>query len=426
MIPKETIRLLIVDDEKELCKDFHDILQEISDDLKITSVFSSEDALAQLKENTFDVMVSDIRMPEMDGLTLMERANEIQNELQTIIITGHGDIDNAIRAMRLGALNFYKKPVDIQALYLGIVKAWEKKDLHRRFMESVEALKESHEMLENKVYERTAELEKSKLEAEAANRSNMELNDYLLELNEKIARLNEELKELNTTKDKFFSIIAHDMRNAFTPIMRYSQLLTRLVSYEENSKTSQIVNRLYTIIQNTYKLMENLLNWSRIQIGVVKCNPEKMLLHSAVLNSLSLLSESAMQKQIRLTLSIPVEYEIVTDRNTLDTVLRNLIGNAIKFTNNGGAVNISARRTQKIIEICIADTGIGIKKEILPTLFRIDEKNIQNGTNGDRGTGLGLIICKDLLEKMKGKIWAESEEEKGTSFYIQLPDLVDE
>ncbi|KPA18109.1 response regulator receiver sensor signal transduction histidine kinase [Candidatus Magnetomorum sp. HK-1] len=419
----ETIYVLIVDDEKELCTDFHDILMEISDRLEITSVFSSLDALEKLKTQKFDVMVTDIRMPEMDGLALMEKANSIQEGLQTIIITGHGDIDNAIRAMRLGALNFYKKPVDIQALYLGIIKAWEKKVLHLRFMESVDALKESHEMLEKRVMERTAELEKSKIEAEIANQSNVELNDYLYSLNEKISKLNAELQELNTTKDKFFSIIAHDMRNAFTPIMSYTGMLSRMINDCENPKKTRIVNRLFSVVQNAYKLMENLLNWSRIQIDAVKCKPEKILLHSAVIHNLSFVSELAQQKKITLTLSIPKEYTIYADKNILDTIFRNLIGNAIKYTGTDGKVDIAACKLEKDIEVCVSDTGIGIDKDVLSKLFRIDEKNIQTGTNGERGTGLGLIICKDLISRINGSIRVESQLGQGSSFYIRLPQM---
>ncbi|MBF0453009.1 MAG: HAMP domain-containing histidine kinase [Candidatus Magnetomorum sp.] len=278
-------------------------------------------------------------------------------------------------------------------------------------------------MLEKRVIERTAELEKAKQEAEEANRSNMELNDYLLQLNERISGLNAELKDLNTTKDKFFSIIAHDMKNAFTPIMTYSSMLTRLVSKDENPNTIKIVQRLFSVVHHAYKLMENLLNWSRIQIGVVKFKPEKIALHSAILHSLSVISDMAMQKQINLSLSIPKEYTIYADKNILDTIFRNLLGNAIKFTENGGKVDIAACQSDKTVEICISDSGIGIEKEVLSTLFRIDEKNIQTGTDGNRGTGLGLIICKDLVSRMNGSIWVESQAGQGSSFYIRLPQV---
>jgi len=422
MINENTkIRVLIVDDEKDLCQDFHDILMEISDRLEITSVFSSNDALLQLKKNPFDVMVTDIRMPDMDGLTLMEHANEIQKELQIIIITGHGDIDNAIRAMRLGALNFYKKPIDVKTLHLGIIKAWEKKELHQRFLDSVDALKESHELLEKRVMERTADLEKSKIEAEEANLSNIELNDYLLHLNEKISKLNTELKELNATKDKFFSIVAHDMRNAFTPIMSYTNMLSRMVRNDENPKKIKTVNRLFQAVQNAYKLMENLLSWSRIQIGAIKYKSEKIALHSFLLHSLSIYSDMAMQKKINLTISVPKDILIQTDRYMLGTIFRNIICNAVKFTEKNGKVDISAQKNKNHIEVCITDTGIGIEQVAIDRLFQIDEKQIQKGTDGERGTGLGLIICKDLVSRINGRIRVSSEIGQGTSFYIILP-----
>jgi len=229
------------------------------------------------------------------------------------------------------------------------------------------------------------------------------------------------LRESNVSKDKFFSIIAHDLRGPFNAIIGFSELLhTELDSFNETEKRTMIKN-IHEASVSTFKLLENLLEWSRIQTGRTKPNPENVDLSTIVNNSLSFLKQMAEKKKIKISSGIQFGTIAYCDENMITTVIRNLISNAIKFTNPMGDIRIWATEKEDVMEVVIADNGVGIPPEQQQKLFRLDESVKTRGTSGEQGTGLGLILCREFIALNGGRIWVESTPGKGSHFKFTLP-----
>lgn len=236
-----------------------------------------------------------------------------------------------------------------------------------------------------------------------------------------ILKQNKELAALNATKNKFFNIIAHDLRNPFNALIGYSELLLNDQNIKDENTKRRFINSIYNTSKNTFKLLENLLTWAQSQTGEIRFSPEKLNLENVFKEMTSVKQEIARPKNINLTYTLEDKFSILADRYMLDTVLRNLIINAIKFTPENGNIAISAKLYDQMVEICISDSGIGMKDEIKNSLFKIEKTNSTQGTAGEKGTGLGLILCKEFVEIHKGKIWVESEFGKGSNFKFTIP-----
>lgn len=233
---------------------------------------------------------------------------------------------------------------------------------------------------------------------------------------------NDELLKLNTEKDKFFSIIAHDLRNPFNSFLGLTQLMTEGLPDLKMDEIQSIALSLRKSATSLYRLLENLLNWARMQQGLIPFNQEEVQLLPVVEESISMVQEPARIKCIEMTYDISENLEVFADGNMLQTVIRNLLLNAVKFTPRGGKVRLSARiPDDKIAEISVADSGIGMSHSMVDNLFRLDMQTNRRGTEGEPSTGLGLILCKDSIEKHGGRIWAESEEGKGSTFIFTVP-----
>lgn len=229
------------------------------------------------------------------------------------------------------------------------------------------------------------------------------------------------LLELNAAKDKFFSIIAHDLRGPFNSIMGFSELLVeqaQVKNYDEVEKYASIINQSS---QRAMELVANLLEWSRSKVGRMQFNPEEIDIVALIKSVARLLKDSAQQKSIDIYTETPSDLPVIADKAMIGATLRNLISNAIKFTPKGGEIVISAQPDQKQLVVMVADNGIGIKKEALSKLFNIEESYSTPGTNDEKGTGLGLILCKEFIEKHGGEIRVESEPGKGSKFYFNIP-----
>jgi signal transduction histidine kinase len=246
----------------------------------------------------------------------------------------------------------------------------------------------------------------------------------LLAAHSELKEKNAQLQELNASKDKFFSIISHDLRNPFTTLLGFAQLLSENVDRYNQDEIKQKVDRLRSSAERLYALLENLLTWSRIQRGVMEHHPETIALSEIVADSVDLFTPNAEQKQIMLMNAIPENIAVYGDYSMVNTVIRNLISNALKFTPAGGNIEVSAQPYETSIEVAVSDTGRGIPQEDISKLFRIDVQHTNVGTAGETGTGLGLILCQELVERNKGKIWVESEVGNGTTFRFILPRSV--
>ncbi len=231
----------------------------------------------------------------------------------------------------------------------------------------------------------------------------------------------QELKEANQSKDKFFSIIAHDLKSPFQGLLGYSQILSTEYETLSEEEKKLFISSIDELSNSAYKLLENLLEWSRLQTGKMVFNPEQLNLFVELFPTLSLVKQTAWNKEIELTYSIDSSIFVQADKNMLSTIVRNLISNSIKFTNSGGNIMVASKLVNNFVEISIADSGIGMRKEDLEKLFKLDKTISTKGTANEEGTGLGLLLCKEMINQHGGKIWVESELGKGTTFFFTLP-----
>lgn len=233
---------------------------------------------------------------------------------------------------------------------------------------------------------------------------------------------NEKLHDLNATKDKFFSIIAHDLRGPANNLVGFADLLERNYLKYDKDKLSHIINLMTSAAKGTFNLLENLLIWSRSQQDKISYNPEPFLCKELVKEVIQEMEYLASAKKLKLISDRNTGHLVDVDKDMFKTVYRNLISNAIKFTNEGGEISIGCGKvTDDFVEFYVKDNGVGIPNENIHKIFRIDENITTQGTNQERGTGLGLILCKDFIEKHGGKIWVESEVNKGSTFWFTFP-----
>lgn len=239
---------------------------------------------------------------------------------------------------------------------------------------------------------------------------------------EEIIRVNEELSRTSREKDKFFSIIAHDLRSPFNSFLGLTQIIAEDLRSMTLDEIQEMAIDLRNSASNLYRLLENLLEWSRMQQGTVSFSPGWLQLSNVVNESLTMALESAKSKNIEIRREIPEDLEIFADTNMLQALIRNLVSNAIKFTPKGGRVCLFAEITGgKDVELSVQDSGIGMDSNVADNLFRPDVKTGRRGTDGEPSTGLGLLICKEFVQRHGGKIWAESEEGSGSRFHFSLP-----
>ena len=246
-----------------------------------------------------------------------------------------------------------------------------------------------------------------------------------IEAEEEIKLQNEELQKLIASKDKFFSIIAHDLRSPFNGFLGLTQIMAEELPSLKMSEIQKIAVALRDSATNLFRLLENLLSWSRMQQGLVPFNPEVALLLPVLEESVEMLHDVAKHKEIELSYGVPHDLSVFADSNLLQTVFRNLVSNAIKFTAKGGSVQVSAKANQgKEVEISIIDSGIGISPSMIGDLFRLNSKAGRKGTAGEPSSGLGLLLCKEFVAMHGGTIWVKSEEGIGSVFTFTIPNDV--
>ena len=237
-----------------------------------------------------------------------------------------------------------------------------------------------------------------------------------------IVKKNEiELTKLNHTKDKFFSIIAHDLKSPFNAILGFTKLLYEDYNDYTDEERLRIIKLLHISSHNTFELIENLLEWSRIQQGQIVIKKETSSLRCLIDDSIKLFINNAVQKRIVIENNVEHNITICTDTYSIKTIIRNLFVNAVKFTDHEGCITINAKQLENNTEFSISDTGVGMSSEKISKLFRINEDISTYGTDNEKGTGLGLILCKELINEINGKIWVESQLGKGTIFRIAIP-----
>lgn len=355
--------ILIVDDSPANLMLLGHILKDAG--YKVRPVLNGSMALQVAEKEKPDLILLDIMMPDMNGFEVCKRFKQSQNlsEIPIIFISASNFTEDIVKALVSGGADYISKPFQAEEVLARVAT-------------------------------------------------------HL-----KIYQQRKDLQEMNDTKNKFFSIIAHDLRGPLGGFMGLTEMMANESMSFTPDENKALALDLSRSARNIFSLLENLLEWSQIQNGLTIFNPQKIVLKSTVINCLKIISEPAHKKSIELIVDIPDDCNIYADTNMLQSALRNLILNAVKFTPRGGIVTISAAtdNTDSTI-ISIKDTGIGIGSQMLDKLFRISENCRRAGTEGELSTGLGLLLCKEFVEKHGGKIWAESEEGKGSTFFFTLPN----
>lgn len=365
----ETSKILVVEDTKTLVNLLCQILEEDHYDIKVA--FDGQQALEIAPVFKPDIILLDIMLPVLDGFAVCEKlkASADTKEIPIIFLTGKAQAEDVVKGLNIGAVDYILKPFEETVLLARI-------HTHLALKKNRDALKEA----------------------------------------------NKQLKELNATKDKFFSIIAHDLRSPFTSLMGFSQYLYSSLAKLSQDEIKSYCGHINEASKKAYNLLENLLKWAQTQTGKLKLELEVSDLSEICEEVAALLESNAQDKQIKFITNIEKGIFAIIDRNMIDTVFRNLISNAMKFTPSGGTVEFFSEKEKDIIKISIRDNGLGMDQAELDNLFQIDKCISAEGTNGEKGTGLGLILCKEFVEKNGGVLAVESKKDQGSLFTVSFAE----
>lgn len=238
---------------------------------------------------------------------------------------------------------------------------------------------------------------------------------------EKLKKYSEDLQKSNSAKDKFFSIISHDLRNPFNSLLGFSELLANNIEDLTEQEVKDSAKTLHRTATNLFNLLTNLLEWSRLQTGNFSFEKSEFSLGGIVNHVLSIFSDSFEAKNLKLIKETDCEINVTADQNMIEAVIRNLVSNAIKFTHDGGSVTVGCKINNAKAEVFVIDTGVGITSEDQKKLFKIEKQFSTEGTNNEKGTGFGLLLSKEFIEKNNGTISINSEKDKGSTFTVTLP-----
>jgi len=361
--------ILIVDDVPANLKVLGDILK--GEGYKVRPVTNGMLALKVAEKEIPDLILLDVMMPEMDGFEVcrMLKTNQKLSDVPVIFISALNDTADIVKALKCGGVDFITKPFHAEEVIARV-------NTHLTLYRQSKILQEqSHE-----------------------------------------------LQELIATKDKFFSIIAHDLRGPLGGFMRLSEMMAHEPEQFTPEQKTDMSLALSHSARNIFNLLENLLEWSQMQQGHTAFKPKLVGLKEIVSDSIKVSNEMALSKAIRLLVDIPAQQEVYADSNMLQAVIRNLVSNAIKFTPKEGQVSISAGLAENYTSVIVVkDSGIGMTKDMVSNLFKLNINSSRPGTEGEHSTGLGLLLCKEFVERHGGELWVESEEGKGSVFYFSIP-----
>jgi len=365
--------VLIVDDNVQNLQVLADILR--GGNFKIAMVKDGFKALDFISRKKPDLVLLDIMMPEMDGYEVCTRmkADEKCKDIPVIFISALSDTENKIRGFEVGGVDYITKPFHREEVYARV-------NAHLR----------------------------------------------LKRANEKLKTANELLRESNAAKDKLFSVIAHDLRGPIGSLCQTVEIMSETSDEPDKDLQAELLRSLSISVKGVHYLLENLLYWAGSQSGQMPFHPGPVRLSDIVDPNIHLLDSIARSKNIRMLSEIAPEREeqeilVWADREMMEIVVRNLISNALKFTPDGGEVSVTAVQRGNEVEISVRDTGVGIGDENIIRLFHLHDHFSTRGTRSEKGSGLGLLLCKEFTEKNSGRIWAESSEGKGSLFCFTLP-----
>nr|WP_319266202.1 hybrid sensor histidine kinase/response regulator [uncultured Draconibacterium sp.] len=353
--------ILIVDDVPKNIQVLGTLLAKFKCELAVA--MNGQQALDTVEKVKPDLILLDVMMPIMDGHETCRRlkSNEATKDIPVIFLSAKTETEDIVEGFKLGAVDYITKP------FIG-------KELAARVRTHL-TLRQTQQTLSEEVH----------------------------------------------SKNKFFSIMSHDLRGAFGIITNFVQLIQEGGDFLTTEEKEELLNDIQTTSANTLDLLENLLKWARSQTGAIKFSPEKLPL-ACIFDEINRNHTNIAQaKEINITSSTKEDIEVYGDRNMILLILRNLVSNAIKFTQKGGQISISAEKAGEMVKVVVADTGIGIDEDKVKNLFSIDSKTTSTGTANEQGHGLGLVLCKEFVKINNGQIGIESTPGKGTKVWFTLP-----
>lgn len=373
--------ILVVDDQPINLKVIASVL---SQEYSLSIANNGVNALKMLEKGLPSLILLDIMMPEMDGFEVCRqiKANEKTKDIPVIFLTAKTDIKDIIKGFDYGAVDYITKPFNTTEMKVRVIN-------HLNLYHARNELKE--------------------------------MNQKLLLSQDAVKKANHQLEQSNKEKDKFFSIIAHDLKSPFNGILGLSEMLLEEARDIGNESLVKYANLIHSSTQHTFELLKNLLEWARMQQGRIPFSPKSFLLNDLVNHEIKGLANVANQKNIELINGLREHVMLMADENMIRTVMRNLVANAIKFTPKNGKIKIDTQIVDNAMEVSVSDTGMGMSKETMNKLFKIETSFTKKGTENETGTGLGLILCKEFIEKHGGQIWVESKEGQGSIFTFSIP-----
>ena len=385
--------IICVDDEDIILEALKDQLGPFFENqYLIETSTTAEEALEiyeELVENKYEVpvVISDYLMPGMRGDEFLIKVHEKNPHTLKILLTGHANIDGITNA------------INRANLYRYIPKPWDRDDLILTVREAVRSFLQEEEIKKK--------------------------NEELLSINENLERLVEErtfdLAQANATKDKFFSIIAHDLKDSFGGLLGFTEVLfTDFDLFPEEDKKS-IITSIRQVSEQTYKLLQNLLDWAKIQTGNMPFEPDNFPLIAFISDEFAILEALAGKKGQTIEFVHTDELYVFADDGMISSVFRNIVGNAVKFSPKGTKIRVTAKSEGDHAIVTVKDNGVGISEENIGKLFQVSESVKTYGTEKEDGTGLGLILCKEFITKNGGSISVESEVGVGTRVSITIP-----
>jgi two-component system, sensor histidine kinase and response regulator len=382
--------VLVVDDNPRNLQLISTVVGEAG--YKVSAVNSGQNALKYLALKQPDIILLDIMMPEMNGFDVCQaiKQEDALKDIPVIFLTAKNEVQDIVKGFNLGAVDYITKPFKTEEVLVRL-------STHLQLRHSKKLLLEKKNELE-------------------------QLNDALHKSKETIKADATRLEKLNAEKDRFFSIIAHDLRGPFAGCIGLTEILATSVESMSNEDIAEYAQTLNETASQINKLLENLLEWARMQMGLVGYNPINEVFVEMIANTISLYEKAANEKKIHFQLQLPNNLQVYADTNMVNSIMRNLLSNAVKFTHPKGSINIVAQPLgNEMIEIQVSDTGIGIPEDLKSKLFRLDQKVSRPGTSGEESTGLGLLLCRDFVQKSGGTFSLESKEGQGSTFKFTLP-----
>ncbi|MFW6309588.1 MAG: ATP-binding protein [Prolixibacteraceae bacterium] len=374
----KVLNVLLVEDNPGDAFLVEEMLEEIPDyNFSITHVDTLKKTITQLQHEKYDVILLDLGLPDSKELYALESVLALEPDSPVVVVTGLKDGATGQNAIKLGAQSY-------------LVKG----EFNR------------HSVLQNLLFS----IERSKF------------LKRLKENKSELKKKNDQLEESNTAKNLMMSIISHDLRGPINSVISLLDIMNSEYDSLDDASKKRYLKSILSSAQNTHDLMENLLQWAQIQTKRRKVEPEEIEVKELIREGTEPLQSIAAEKEITIDITVPENKTVYADKKMITTVIRNLVNNSLKFSQRGGEINIFTQISKKgNVEINVKDSGVGIENTTINKLFQYGKTSSSKGTENETGSGFGLILCKELIEKNNGELIIESEKGDGTTVRFNLP-----